>query len=208
MKGLILEGIPGSGKTSVLRELKKKTADMDASWLLLNEQITERPLEPLKSADLRKSIAHLNRLTNLLSGMQEITNGNEKHKAAEFRFILERFHFSHCLDIAGVEKFESYVEVDRRLNELRSKIVVLRLDDAHILDRCVNSTKQHRPLAWAKYLDRIADTDQGIADHYRKQQEQFIGLCRKTSIPSMVVDASSGDWEDLSFQILEFIERS
>lgn len=181
---------------------------MDASWLLLNEQVTERPLEPLKNSDLKNSITHLDWLTNWLSGMQEITNGNERHKVAEFRFILERFHFSHCLDIAGVEKFDSYVEVDRRLNKLGSKIVVLRLDDAYILNRCVTSTKKHRPLAWAKYLDRIAGTDQGITDYYRKQQEQFIELCRKTSIPSMVVNASSGDWEDISFQILEFIERN
>ena len=61
MKGLILEGIVGSGKSSILRFLRKQIIENGSSSLILDEAITERPLEPLSSSNVETSLLHLNR---------------------------------------------------------------------------------------------------------------------------------------------------
>jgi thymidylate kinase len=208
MRGLILEGIVGSGKSSVLRSLKKQLTEQDGSSMVLSEHITERPMEPLRSANLEKSLSHLGQLVCLIKQINDIEQSVQKYPYPSVQFILERFHFSHCLDIAGFEKFDAFVEIDRQMESLGSKLVVLTLHEKLILDRSIVSTKKTRTEAWAKYLAQIADSDEGAAGYYKKQQDDFVSLCEKSEIPSMVVDTSNRDWDEVSFQVIDFLNRA
>lgn len=204
---MILEGIAGSGKTSVLRYLKKRAAETEDSWLVLNECLTERALEPLRSADLEKSLRHLNAVVSVIDALDHLSSAVPKRFQNQTRYLMERLHFSHCLDVGGFDLFDAYEALDRRMYELGARTVLLTVQQDKIMERSVTSTKTYRPASWANYLQSIADSDEGVAEYYSRQQEFFIGLCRRSVAASMIVDATNGDWEDLSFQIMDFLER-
>lgn len=208
MIGLVLEGIVGSGKTSVIRHLKKYFLEKDCSVLILTEHYTERPMEPLPAASSVKSVSHLNQITNVVKTLHEMENETPSGLRSDAYFVFERFHLSHCLDISGFEHFDKYRDIDRQLNTFGCKLVVLTIEENIILERCVVSTRKWRDEKWKNYLTRIAPTEEGVADHYKKQQKEFVELCQQSEIPSMVVDASNQDWEEISFQITEFLNRS
>lgn len=208
MKGLILEGIVGSGKSSILRFLRKQIIESGASSLILDEAITERHLEPLRSSDVVHSIKHLNRLVQLMQNLYDLESAAQKTNHSSVQFLLERFHFSHCLDIAGFDRFEAYKDIDQQMLGLGSKLVVLVLREDFIRDRSVVSTKKLRGEAWTHYLEQISKTEEGVVSYYVAQQKQFVALCSRSSIPSMVVDTSNGDWEEVSYQIVDFLNRA
>ena len=208
MKGLILEGIVGSGKSSILRFLRKHINENGSSSFVLDENMTERPLEPLKSSDVEKSTKHLNRLVQLMKNLFDLESVAQKSRQIQVQFVLERFHFSHCLDIAGIDRFSAYADIDKQMRDLGSKLVVLTMREDVIHERSVVSTKKNRGEAWTRYLEGIAPNEKGVTEFYTAQQEYFIALCRNSVIPSMVVDTSNCDWEEVSFQIVDFLNRA
>ena len=207
MKGLILEGIVGSGKSSILLFLRKQIIENGSSSLILDEAITERPLEPLSSSNVETSLLHLNRLVELMVRLYDLETAAQKPIESRVQFVLERFHFSHCLDIAGFERFAAYADIDKQMMGLGSKLVVLTMKEDLIRERSVLSTKKFRGEAWSGYLEQIAETEEGVSAFYAAQQEHFIALCRMSTIPSMAVDTSNCDWEEASFQIVDFLNR-
>ena len=208
MKGLILEGIVGSGKSSILHSLRKHVVEDGASSLILDETLTERPMEPLHSADVSRSLSHLTRLLQLIKDLHDLEASVQRSFQTGVRFLLERFHFSHCLDIAGFERFAAYAEIDKQMMELGSKLVVLTVQEDLIRERSVVSTKKLRGESWSRYLTQISETEEGVAAYYAAQQEHFMALCHKSAIPSMAVDTSNRDWEEASFQIVDFLNRA
>ena len=208
MAGLVLEGIVGSGKTSVIRHLKKYFYEKDCSSLILTEHLTERPMEPLSSANPANSVFHLDRLMNVIETLYNTKKSEPKNSFSNPYFVFERFHLSHCLDIAGFEQFNLYYSIDTRLNEHGAKLVVLSVPENAIEERCIVSTRRWRDIKWGNYLNSIAENDAGAAEYYKIQQKRFFTLCQKSEIPSMVVDTSHSDWEEISFQIVEFLNKS
>lgn len=207
MAGLVLEGIVGSGKTTVIRYLRKYFIEKDCSTLILTEHDTERPMEPFRSSNPLESISHLNRLLSIIETIHEIQKPVHADPLHEMYFVFERFHLSHCLDIAGLEKFHLYSDIDSRLHTFCAKLVVLSIPGNAIEERSVVTTKQHRNEKWSHYLNQIASTDEGVARHYLAQQEDLFKLCQKSKIPSMVVDTTNRDWQDISNHIIDFFEQ-
>ncbi|MBL7995343.1 hypothetical protein JNM05_08215 [bacterium] len=207
MAGLVLEGIVGSGKTSVMHYVRKYFVEQNCSTLILTEDDTEGPMEPFRSSSPLESISHLNRLLSIIETIHAIQKPTHAKPLHELFFVFERFHLSHCVDIAGLENFHLYSDIDRRLNTFCAKLVVLSVPESDIKERSVVTTKQHRHEKWGRYLNQIAPTDEGVARHYLAQQENLLTLCQKSGIPSMVVDTADRDWLDISNHIIDFVNK-
>lgn len=206
MRGIIFEGIPGSGKTTLKSHLLRMIAGRDCSAILLDESVTERSLEPLKKATLEDSL----RLLGDISGLLE----NFKNLSCKFTgnllklFILERFHWSHCLDIAGPDHFAHYQPIEDTMHTLNTTVVLLTIGQASVLDRSVIRTRQTRPLSWTRYLSTFGDTDEDVAGHYLNQQEQFFTLAGKTSLQVLHYDTTRENWENLAVDLTSKIFQS
>ncbi len=205
MRGIILEGIPGSGKTAVFRHLHRLLSDGDCPSLFLSESCTERTLEPLNKSTVRKSLGALNTVLNFILHFKNLScksNGNVIK-----RYILERFHLSHCLDIAGKDFFYEYTSIDRRLGEFNATVVVFTMDVNVIEQRSVIRTKQNRPAAWSKYLSSLGNTDTEIARYYIQQQENFLFLCSQSGLPHIQIDTTNENWPEAANTILQTLHK-
>ncbi len=196
VRGIIIEGIAGSGKTTLRKHLMHRLSVSNASLISINEYCTERCLEPLKDAGPDESAEVLTGIVRLLNNFQNLPC----RSSDEFRklFILERFHMSHCLDIANQEFTAGYRYIDRQMKELNAVIVLLTLEPSSILERSVISTKKTRPASWSDYLSTLGPTDQDVAAYYQCQQELFISFCGQSAIPFSVFDATNPDWTEMA----------
>ncbi len=199
IKGIILEGIVGSGKTMLYRHLLRQVSNFNCSLLSLNEYCTERSLEPLKNASISDSLQTLKSILTILKHFQNISC-QYKNKLIKL-FILERFHLSHCLDISDKDTLTDYEWIEKQMRMLNPTIVILTFDPSRIMERSVITTRQTRPKSWSRYLSSLGTTDDSIAAYYRIQQERLISLCSQSTVPIMRIDTSYENWSELAEEI-------
>lgn len=173
MRGLILEGIPGSGKTALLRALLLRVVEQHRGPLwVATEHITERVLEPLAQAsplDARTHAAsHLNHLFNLWEWEKAAPAGPDVGAL----FVLERFHLSLESHISGIGPGE-FQAWDERLAELGGHLLFLTLPETEILEKSVRETLARRSIHWRAYLESLAMTEEAIAEHFQAEQEKM-----------------------------------
>lgn len=199
MRGVILEGIPGTGKSQIYRLLVGETAQKNLSLFALSENCTERMLEPLRQASLAESLSILDRIIFVLEGYAQLPclNVSGKNKF----FLLERFHFSHCLDIAGMEYWNRYSGIEDKLKSFDAVVIVLTIAPEDIPERTLRQTRKVRPASWSSYLNTLGKTDTEIAGYYRQQQEQLVALSRRSLLPCHFVDTTKQNWTETAEKI-------
>jgi thymidylate kinase len=200
IKGIIFEGITGSGKTTLYRHILRHVTERNCSLFSLNEHCTERSLEPLRSATLSDSLDTLKNIITILHGFQNLScKGTDPLIKL---FLLERFHMSHCLDITRNDKISEYTWVDKHMQMFNSTVLLLTIDPSKILERCILNTRRTRPESWSRYLSTLGTTDDAIVAYYQTQQEHFISLCAQSALPVLRIDTSSENWPELSEHII------
>ncbi len=209
MNGLIIEGIVGSGKTSLLRHILGYGVFLPRTTLVLTEHETERPLEPLSSANLRQSLELLQHWIKTISRL-EVPHSPSPCSDTESQhplFLIERFHFSHCMDIVSPDRFEEYASVESALAEFSAHIILLTIPRDHILERSIRSTSRNRGVSWRQYLQTLGANESAQAEHYRIQQEGFSELAARTRLPVTVRDTSGMEWENLAKECIEILNN-
>jgi thymidylate kinase len=198
--GLIIEGVCGSGKSTVLRELAQSAQFQSRpglSTIVLSEHQTQRVLESkersdgLKPADnidlLDQHVKYLEDLNDRLVQMPWAENGRSNMRLA---YIFERFHLTHVSHYEHIS-WEDVQEIDNRLSRLHCKAILLTADRAVLEQRTISG----RDSDWRKYIERFGESDTEILDHYVSQQSLLQTLCDKSKLDTLAVDTSEIDIE-------------
>jgi thymidylate kinase len=207
LKGLILEGTAGTGKTSILRTLlacPAWTRRPQISSLVLSEHHTMRVLEGKRSTGKVTRQDHLDILNSIVGTLEDLNDRLEAMDWArrnrinqQMHFILERFHLSHLFHFTSLE-WEDVASIDRRLADLNARLVVLTMDESAMQRRIMmDSNKQ-----WQSYLQSIGSTEAEVITHFMVQQEQLLALCERTAIPVRIIDTSALPLETATEEVL------
>lgn len=192
LKILILEGIPGAGKTSLYRAVKKNLERVHLdSFLFLSQVYTCRITEdsninyikPQSETLFDSYISFFEEIQTRFTGSKFL---HHPHRSQfEFISLLETFHLTHWLHHGD----DFFHRIDERLFRLGAKILFLKVPENHIIERCVKSTKKLRSSNWLQYLQRYGNDETSIAEAFKKMQTALEAKLSDSALHSLVIDA-------------------
>ncbi len=210
VSGLILEGVSGSGKTTVLETLLRSERYLGRghlSSLVLTEHQTQRVLEPKQKTEglsvednvtlLRR---HVETVVALEAGLRRTDwadRGRVRHRVC---YVLERFHLTHVCHYPNVG-WGDVEMLDRTLARLGCKLCLLTADRSVLQERVTDGRGEPE---WRTHLSSFGADRHEISDHYAAQQEKFLELSQASSIPSIVVDTSKTQGPEAAEKVAAF----
>ncbi|GAB6138395.1 hypothetical protein [Halanaerobaculum tunisiense] len=206
--GIIFEGIPATGKSTIIRNLLKVPEILERdfmSFLTYGEDITQRVLEKKYNQGQLTREDNLELLNNIIDPLEKYKAYYQKRgwdcSQVEHRyaFLLERFHITHVTYFDHLS-WGDVVEFDKKLARLNTKLCFLEMGSQVMSERIIYSRGQK----WRNYISRYGATEEEIIDYYLSQQERKKKLVTRSKLPSLILDASQANWDELVAQIVDF----
>jgi thymidylate kinase len=215
MKGIILDGMVATGKTTVLKHVNQllATNQSNCSKIFLTEHYTQRMLEHFKDGDLisskyiSKHTKEIIRNLETYQDMLSVSKFSENISNAEMYVVVERFIFTLMTSSKENQYYtESDVAADLlRLRRINVKQIVLKIPEDKILERIMD-TLQYRNDYWKGYLKSIGNEEE-IFNYFLKWQQSFLNNVEKYKkfIETHIIEVPDKNFEKISDQIYEFI---
>lgn len=201
MKGIIIEGIVGSGKTSIVKYVRQSLLEEkpNSSVVFLSEHYTQRMLEHLSENNaltpdlVKKHITQIIHTLTQFQNMLEQSKFAQNPRGSEMYVVLERFIITHFL-LFNSKKGYSKVEIKKHfhvLSDLGFSQIVLTIPKKQIKKRAL-STIEHRNKTWNKYLTAKGN-ELEIERHYIKLQNTLLSCARqyKNQIPTEILEVKN-----------------
>ena len=183
MRGIVIEGIPGSGKTTLIRAMVAALAVRHTGPLwIAAEHLTERPLEPLAQAAPEAVRSRIEAHLSLLERIRSLEDARFRDAGAETIFVLERFHFSLCQHVPGLSNFPPNLPpnlqvwlaaVEQRLAACGAGLLLCVIPPERVLQCSILETIASRNFGWKRYLETIGANEAPQAAHFSQEQEAF-----------------------------------
>ena len=205
-KGIILEGISGTGKTSVFEALanhKKMQSIPAKSRLILSEHHTQRILELEEQKGILTPPHHIELLDQLVAFMEHLDHRtthrgwhSEYVQEQDLFFLFERFHLTHVFRFPYMH-WSQVVDIDHRLKPLGAVLCLLTVN-GEILE---NRLFSRRHECWLNYLKQYGDSPSQIVETLMKRQKMAQELAVLSTLPTLVIDTSDNTID----QVTEYI---
>jgi|GEM_PF-6057956 len=180
MRGVILEGIPGTRKTTLLRALMTGLGKMHyGSLWTATEHLTDRLLEPHGSATKVKARKIQNEHISLLKKLSSLEKRSSSNSKKETIYIIERFHISISIHVHGIT-LSDFLGFEKTLLKYDPILIWLYLDKEKILSKSVENTLRERDMKWRNYLQMLGKTHKQQANHFIAEQNKFNRLYQES----------------------------
>jgi thymidylate kinase len=189
MKILIIEGIPTSGKSSIIKKITELLGEGQVR--VYGESETHIPImdEPEK--------LHIEFFESLI---QEAATSDASV------VIFDRFHLTQA--IRAKASIGAYSKIENLLTKQKTLVVYLQINDSEIADR-LRFAAEHREkeqgddFRWDKYFKRKGKTYDEIAKHYAAQQRDKAELLKQSKLKSRIFDTTNQEYQAISNQIIK-----
>lgn len=209
VSGLIVEGICGTGKTSLIHALTKSPWFVQKSYLssiVISEHHTSRILERKLSQEGLTPDDHMEVLEFYVQFFEKVhERSSHMDWSARNRtnhhlpFLLERFHLTHVFHY-GLP-WEYVQAIDERLAKLNCKLCILEVDEADMEQRII---LERHDAGWQKFLRQFGNSNTEIVAHYKNQQDLFLGLLQKTKLEWLKINSSETLVDEMIPQVIDF----
>lgn len=213
MRGCVLVGVWGAGKTSVYQRTVARLTTAGCQSLIAVPQaatITTHTYAPGTPAEhAGRIVSWLNHLTTFLEETNQRfqASGLGQHRFAPAwapTCILEGLGFDVPMYELPIRR-DTLNDVEGRLATLGLRLVLLRVPDDRILPQCVESTRYHRGAKWAGYLEAFGATDAARARHIRRMQAELVRWAHTSPLPLHVIDTATMDWDTYAYRVAGLI---
>ncbi|WP_408954922.1 hypothetical protein [Natroniella sp. ANB-PHB2] len=210
VKGIVIEGVPATGKTTIIEHLLRNEQVLERDFmplLVYGEDLTQRVLEAKHNQGQITKEDNLNLLNDILTPLERYQKYYHQRgwQGAEqehcYAFLLERFHLTHATYFDHLNWGE-LIQIDDRLADLKTKLVLLTMNKEVMVERIVVS----RGSRWRSYISRFGSTVEEIVEHYYQRQQRKLKLAQQSNLVSLVLNTSAKNWEELAQQVLKFWE--
>lgn len=186
--GLIIEGIPLTGKTSLLTGLQKHSLFPNyagISKLIYSEDLTQRILEKDYNRGFLDKSVNLNLLMSITTHLQEQKEMLLRRGFSNrLLFVLERFHLTH----AAYYPYLTWLDVepiDHILKCLNTKLILLTVDRQTFETRL----SERKNTGFMSYIQRYGTDRDMILDHFMQSQDHYLNLAYKSSLETKIINS-------------------
>lgn len=195
MKKLIIEGLSGSGKSKLIKEISKSLKQANYPYKIYSEEETFGDfMDELNNSTIteEKKCYRLNKV------IEKINTENK-----DTLIILERFHLSYY---ALLPKWRLYRKVDKILTSKDFFMVLLNYDKKLILERAINHFDMKAKLAnpLEAMISYFGSKEKAILAYEKSQIKRLEGL-KKTKVNTIEIDTSNMNWEEYTKIIISKI---
>lgn len=186
--GLIIEGIPLTGKTSLLTGLQKHSLFLNyaaVSKLIYSEDLTQRILEKDYNRGFLDKSANINLLMSITTHLQTQKEMLQRRGFSNhLLFILERFHLTHAAYYPYLT-WPDVEPIDQILKCLNTKLILLTVDRQTFKTRLLERSNT----GFMSYIQRYGSNKDMILDHYMQSQDHYLNLAYKSSLETKIIDS-------------------
>jgi thymidylate kinase len=188
MKILIIEGIPTSGKSSLIKNISELLGENRVK--VYGEPETHIPIMD-KPEEL-----HIEFFESLLQ---------DAARSDADLVIFDRFYFTQA--IRAKVGINAYSEIEDLLARQKTLVVYLQVDESAIADR-VRLAAEHRDkeriedFEWGEYFQTKGETSDEIAKHYAMQQRDKKELLNQSKLKSRIFDTTHHEYQAIADQII------
>jgi thymidylate kinase len=188
MKILIVEGIPTSGKSSLIKNISKLLKENKV--VVFGEPNTHIPI-----MDEPEGL-HIEFFKSLLQ---------QAVKSKADLVIFDRFHFTQALRAKA--SISNYSEIEDLLAKQKTLVVYLQVDDSAIANR-IRLTSERRDkdpaehFQWGEYFKKKGNSFEEIAKHYAAQQQDQMELLKQSKLPSRIFNTTHHEYKTIANQII------
>lgn len=177
---LIIEGVTGGGKTSVIKELRRL---IDVSVSFIEEETTlGLIMDQIRDPEWMKN-PEFDALASVMETLEDDLSRNPQR-----RYLVERFHLTAYALTGYWEKLQ---EFDMRMHELGARMVLLTYPDRLVERRSILRIERNN---WAEgMIQYYGSKEKAISAVVDSQRSRWDGLSR-TSIPFLHIDTREQDW--------------
>lgn len=192
-RGLVLEGVPGTGKSTIIRAMRELPGfrrRSQLSTLIIAEELTQRVLEPAWNRGDLLPEHHRDHLMGILEPMVRFdallrSRGWSGSPDQHFLFLLERFHLTHVTYYPHLS-WDDVQEVDGLLHSLDARLLILTCEAPVLRERILGRPSP----AWRRYMSRYGETDDEIVEHYLQQQRALMEMSSRSRLSCKVMDVT------------------
>ncbi len=201
IRGIILEGMPCSGKTSLLNALKRIHAvnpENERSVIILGEHYSQVLQsvngEPFKY-NCREHIEILNGRVEMLEGLNNHSEslGPYSRRARGVFFIYERFHLNHRH--AFPENDQADIEnIEARLSNLNAVCYLLSISNSKVGERLITRDN---------HLSTLSDSDMQLkVDEYTCSRDELDVIANSSLLECKKLNTDSLNWDMYASNII------
>lgn len=188
MKGIILEGVSASGKSTILNLIQKRIIEEypSSTKFFISEHYTQRMLEheaeaeALTSELVKRHVEKIIRNLNTYQTMLDRSKFATRPSGAEAFVTIERFLFTFLATQSN--HLEDYLAIDiehqlNKLSKMNIRQYILTLSKERLKEH-IDRTLTHRNAQWADYVYKKGGVD-GIVEQSMKWQGNLVELVDK-----------------------------
>lgn len=213
MKGVIIDGVVASGKSSIIKYLQEELVKTypQRSKFFLSEHYTERILEGLKengSLTAKKTKQHIQDILETLQRYNEMLENSKftgNPKNAELILVIERFILTHLTSLKDRRGY-SLKEAQQQFllaKKFNIRQIVLVIPEKDLKER-IMSTICYRNDNWRNYLDSNGNETQ-IVRNYCQWQNRLKEYASKFKgfIETTIIETKHTDYKQYAREIFE-----
>jgi hypothetical protein len=186
---LLLEGVPGIGKSTLIDALIRRHVDSSdlrriRSFIHLSQSHTYGPLAPGEDAGTLTVDDNLN-LLERIAQMLEWLRDDLRHCDKPCFVLIECLHLTHCLR-PGILGWEDAVGIDVRLAAIGCKLLLLTGKEETIWSRGIQARADSQFLT--EYASKFGRTHKDIHGHFVKEQVEFVRMFGQSALDKRMLE--------------------
>jgi len=213
MRGIIIDGVAGSGKSSILNyihsEIHKKYPS--STKFFISEHYTERMLEHLRDKKELNGFhikSHVSRIIENLRMYQQMLDKSkfsQNPQGADIFVTIERFLLTHfaSMDIESEYSVDEAKSHFNTLNKLGIKQIALIIPESRLRESIL-STLNYRNEKWKEHL-YSKGTEKKIVESYLNWQKRFMNYVAKfrDHIETKVIEIQNNNYQNYGELIID-----
>lgn len=202
-KILLIEGIPGIGKSTLIHALMRKHMNENEkirTFLHLTQAHTYGPLavdEDNNCLTKEKSINHLDKIISML---EWFSHSVAEEKLSKFYALIDTLHFTHCFR-PGTLTWEDAIQADMSLSEMKCKVIFLRGSREVVWQRSILSRKDTQFING--YAKKFGSNIDEVYSYFLQEQNNMELLISKSSMNKLIID-NNGNLDDIIKMAYDF----